>query len=172
MIVIFSTGDILVYPSYGIVELLERQRKEIAGHKMDVYVLQTHEKKQQIMVPAQTAEKSGLRRPIKKKLIDSIYKLLKEQPAQAKLDWYDRYRINEEKLRSGVLTSVAEVVRDLWHLREANEKNSKEWVQKQEAMNYLAGELAYVEKKRKSEILEKIDILMKEKVLYHDEEAS
>jgi CarD family transcriptional regulator len=164
----FSVGDILVYPAYGIVEIKQKESTEVAGSRVECYVLETLERRKSIKVPARSAEKSGLRRLFDAEELDRVYEVLKRPGGQYELPWYERFKVNEARLRSGDLLEVAAVVRDLWFIREVKQKNSKEFPLQKEATNFLLSELAYIEKKRKGDILEKIKYLMKQKAPLED----
>lgn len=159
----FSVGDILVYPNYGIVEVKEVQRLEAGGQKQEFFVLETLERKKSLKVPSKTAESSGLRRLATHKEIEEIMALLRTKGEQYGVEWYERCRVNEGRLKSGALPEVAKVVRDLWFITEAHQKNSKEAPLFKDAYAFMLAEIAYVEKQKRTDLQERMKLLFKQK---------
>lgn len=160
----FSVGDILVYPSYGIVEVKDREKTEVGDYKLEVYVLRTLERSTDIRVPVKNSDKVGLRRLVAHDKVENIYAILNEPGGQYETPWYERCRINEARIKGGVLEEIARVITDTYFLKDRGEQlNKKEVELQKEAEKLLVNELSYVEKRKKQEIRNQIKAIMKHK---------
>lgn len=110
----FRVGDKVVYPHHGaaIIEALEK--KELFGEKRDYYILKLAYGDLTLMVPTDSTEEVGLREITPAKEMPKVFKVLKKQePTQNTTNWSRRFKANVEKLRSGDIYQVADVVRTL-----------------------------------------------------------
>ncbi|MEW6771879.1 MAG: CarD family transcriptional regulator [Bacillota bacterium] len=109
----FKIGDKVVYPMHGagVIEAIEE--KEILGEKREYYVLRLPVGNMKVMIPIANGEEIGLRQVIDKREVQKILKLLKSSSGTMPSNWNHRYRINLEKIKSGNIYAVAEVVRNL-----------------------------------------------------------
>ncbi len=115
---IFKIGDNAVYPSHGVGVVRGVQEKDIGGRKKYFYVLQLLENGSTILIPTDKVKDVGLRAIIAKKDVSKIYKILKTKEIQ--LDnqtWNRRYREYMEKIKTGSVYEIAEVLRDLYRLK-------------------------------------------------------
>ena len=114
----FKVGDKAVYPAQGVAEVTSIEEKDIAGKRTRFYVLRILDTNRKIMVPVQNARSVGLRRPISEKEIRQIFVILKERAiAFDNQTWNRRYRGFMDKIKTGSVYDVAEVMRDLYRLR-------------------------------------------------------
>ncbi len=114
----FKVGDNAVYPSHGVTVIKKIDEKEVGGKKKSFYVLQVLENEMTIMVPTDNIQSVGLRPIIGKKEVLNVYKILKNK--NVKIDnttWNRRYREYMEKIRTGSLYEIAEVLRNLYLLK-------------------------------------------------------
>ena len=116
----FSVGDSVVYPMHGAGTIEAIEEREMAGEKCDYYVLLIPQNGIRIMIPCGKVAVVGVRRVIKKSEIDGVNATLRGESTEMAKIWNRRYRDNLEKLKTGKITHVAEVVRDL--MRVDNEK--------------------------------------------------
>ncbi len=110
----FSVGDKVVYPHHGaaIVEGLEV--KELFGEKRDYYILKLAYGELTLMVPTDSTEEVGIREITPAREMPKVFKVLKKQEATPNTtNWSRRFKANVEKLRSGDIYQVADVVRSL-----------------------------------------------------------
>ncbi|MEW6727454.1 MAG: CarD family transcriptional regulator [Bacillota bacterium] len=111
----FKIGDKVVYPMHGagIIEAIEE--KEILGERHQYYVLRLPIGNMKVMVPTSGGEGKGvgLRQVIGREEVRKVFCLLKEDSSQMPGNWNRRYRANLEKIKSGDVYEVAEVVRNL-----------------------------------------------------------
>ena len=115
--VIFKVGDKAVYPAQGVVEVIRIEEKDIAGHRQQFYVLRILDTDHKIMVPVSMAAER-MRQVIGGQEIDEIFDILRERTiAFDKQTWNRRYRGFKEKIDTGSIYDVAEVMRDLYRLK-------------------------------------------------------
>ncbi len=115
----FKTGDKAVYPAHGVGEVEGIEAREILGHKQKVYVLRILDNGMKIMIPTDKVESVGLREVIPKSKVKDVYKILKKKNGNASRSqtWNRRYREYMEKIKTGSIFDIAEVLRDLYLLK-------------------------------------------------------
>lgn len=108
----FNVGDKVVYPMHGagIVEGIEE--KDILGEKQSYYIIKMPGEVK-VMVPTAKAERIGVRDIIDKETASKVYKVLETNSTEMSMNWNKRYRDNMEKIKSGDIYEVADVVRNL-----------------------------------------------------------
>ena len=117
---LFAVGDNIVYPMHGAGTIEAVEEREVDGGKCDYYVLLIPQNGIRIMIPCDRAPQVGVRRVIKKSEVSRVGETLRGESTEMAKIWNRRYRDNLEKLKTGKITHVAEVVRDL--MRVDNEK--------------------------------------------------
>ncbi|HEY7535644.1 MAG TPA: CarD family transcriptional regulator [Thermodesulfobacteriota bacterium] len=121
----FKIGDLAVYPVYGVVIVKGIEVKEICGTKKTFYIFKAIDSDVTVMVPTDNTQTVGLRPIIPKTEIPKIYQILKNRKktnnsCNGHKSWNKRYREYAEKLKSGNIVDVAEVLKDIYLLQ--NEK--------------------------------------------------
>jgi CarD family transcriptional regulator len=115
---LFKVGDKAVYPAQGVAEVVSIEEKDIAGQRQKFYVLRILDTNRKIMVPVDKARNVGLRPPISEKEIQEIFAILRERTiAFDNQTWNRRYRGFMDKIKTGSVYDVAEVMRDLYRLK-------------------------------------------------------
>lgn len=109
----FNIGDKVVYPMHGagIIEAIEE--KEILGEKQKYYVMRMHFKNMKVMIPIKSVKAIGVRQVVSDEEIEQVLKILRGEKSKMPANWNHRYRANMEKIKSGNIFQVAEVVRNL-----------------------------------------------------------
>jgi CarD family transcriptional regulator len=114
----FNVGDKAVYPAQGVAEVIKIEEKDIAGTRQRFYVLRILDTDRKIMVPVSNATAVGLRNVINEDEILEIFDILKERTiAFDNQTWNRRYRGFMDKIKTGSIYDVAEVLRDLYRLK-------------------------------------------------------
>ena len=114
----FKVGDKAVYPAQGVAEVVNIEEKDIAGNRQRFYVLRILDTDRKIMVPVSNASAVGLRQVISEQEIREIFDILKERTlAFDNQTWNRRYRGFMDKIKTGSIYDVAEVLRDLCRLK-------------------------------------------------------
>jgi len=115
---LFKVGDKAVYPAQGVAEVISIEEKDIAGNRLKFYVLRILDTNRKIMVPVNNAKNCGLRRAISEEEIEEIFAILRERTiAFDNQTWNRRYRGFMDKIKTGSVFDVAEVMRDLYRLK-------------------------------------------------------
>ena len=109
----FKVGDKVVYPMHGagVIEAIEEQ--EFLGQSKKYYVMRLPMGDMKVMIPTENVEGVGLRQVIDTKLVPKVLEVLRQKKSTMSPNWNRRYRANLEKMKSGDIFAVAEVVRNL-----------------------------------------------------------
>jgi CarD family transcriptional regulator len=114
----FKVGDVAVYPAHGVAVVESIEDKEISGLSESFFVLRLLENDMTIMVPQSNADNVGLREVIPKKEVTQVYKILKKKRTRSSNQtWNRRHRKYMEKIKTGSVYEIAEVLRDLYLLK-------------------------------------------------------
>ena len=114
----FKVGDKAVYPAHGVGEVTAIENRSIGGTEQTFYVLRILENGMKIMVPTDNIRQVGLREVISKSKVEKVFKILKEKSLSVDTTtWNRRYREYMEKIKTGSVFEVAEVLRDLYILK-------------------------------------------------------
>ncbi len=114
----FNVGDVAVYPAHGVGRVKSIEEREIAGNTHKFYILKIIDTGMTIMVPTGNVRNVGLREVINPSEIDLVYEILRERDiAINEQTWNRRYREYMDKIKTGSIYEIAEVLRDLMLLR-------------------------------------------------------
>jgi CarD family transcriptional regulator len=143
----FKVGDRAVYPTQGIGVIEAIESKDFGGVQTDFYILRIVDSDITIMVPTGNAAHIGLRCPIDKKRVASIFAMLEEKitVTGAIASWSRRQREYNDKIKTGDLFEVAEVLRELYAIREGKELSYGEKKVLELARKLLVKEVALAE---------------------------
>lgn len=109
----FKIGDKIVYPMHGAGIIESVEEREILGDKRRYYVLRMPIGDMKVMIPISNVNDIGLRRVIDEDGVTRVLSILKEKATVINTNWNRRYRANLEKIKSGNIFELAEVVRNL-----------------------------------------------------------
>jgi len=109
----FDVGDKVVYPHHGAATIEKREKKNVFGERKDYLVLRLAYGDLTLMVPADNAEEIGLRDVINDEEVEEVFAVLRKKEARMPTNWSRRFKNHVEKLKSGDIYQVAEVVRNL-----------------------------------------------------------
>lgn len=114
----FKTGDKAVYPGQGVGEVMGIEHTEVAGQRQSFYVLRILENGMRIMIPINKVGSVGLREIISEDDVKQVYAILREKDISVdSTTWNRRYREYMEKIKTGSIFEIAEVLRDLYLLK-------------------------------------------------------
>ena len=151
----FKIGDMAVYPAHGVAVVEGIESKEISGTKQDFYILRLLDNGMVIMIPQDNAGSVGLRGVIPKKEVLEVYKILKQRKnAGVGQTWNRRHRQYMEKIKTGSVYEIAEVLRDLYWLRIDKELSFGERKVLDTARNLLVKELS-IARRANEDVIEK-----------------
>jgi CarD family transcriptional regulator len=154
----FNVGDMAVYPVQGVTEILGIETIEIAGMSSRFYVLRRLDSEDTIRVPVSNVERVGLRNLVSAEQIAEVMTvLLAEKIAIEEPNWNRRYRRYVEKIQSGSLADVAQVLRDLHLTRSDKQLSYGERRVYEMAMDLLVQEISVAEGKTADEVRESVE---------------
>lgn len=157
MILVFKKGDVVVYPHHGAGTIEAIQEKSVFDEKQRYYILKLAVDQITISVPVSNSQELGLRNVISKKQASNVIKVLKSKKQRASSDYNERFKVNNEKLNSGDVFAVAEVVRDL-NTNDGLSAREKRMFNK--ARDILISELKYTLKKSEEEVSNQLNTLL------------
>ena len=137
----FSISDAVVYPTHGVGKIENVEEKTIADTTMRFYVIKFDD--MTLRVPISRSKASGLRPLSSKKDLDSAVYVLQSQPEVMKGMWSKKAKVYEEKINSGELIKIAEVVRDLYRVDDPDRSYSERTIY-ETALYRLASEFAAI----------------------------
>jgi CarD family transcriptional regulator len=158
----FSVGDLAVYQDQGIGKITGVDKIEVGGHVLEVYSL-LMESGATVRVPTHKAKVVGMRNLTARDDLTAVYDILRSEAEQPKEKaWNRRYRAYNERLRSGHLTDVAKVMRDLAHLRHEKEELSfGERQMLEQARDLIVREIALSAGREDAEVADEVDALFR-----------
>jgi CarD family transcriptional regulator len=109
----FKVGDRVVYPHHGAAVIERKEMREISGEQKEYFVLKMAHGDLTLAVPSDKAEEVGMRPPISAEDVDDLFQLLSKKDVREPTNWSRRFKNHQEKLKSGDVYQVAEVVRNL-----------------------------------------------------------
>jgi CarD family transcriptional regulator len=142
----FEKGDFVVYPTHGVGRVIDIEAKEIAGHKLELFVISFEQERMMLRVPVAKAKISGLRKLSSRKIMESALVTLKGRSRVSRAMWNRRAQEYEAKINSGDLISIAEVVRDLHRAENQPEQSYSERQLYESALDRMAREVAAIER--------------------------
>lgn len=148
----FKIGDKVVYPMHGagIIEAIEE--KEVLGKKRQYYIMRMPIGNMKVMVPLDSVQQIGLRQVVGLEDIETVMGILKEQDSDMSTNWNRRYRANLEKIKSGNIFEVAEVVRNLLHRDKEKGLSTGERKMLENARQILISEMVLAQDKEEKQI--------------------
>ncbi|MDH3707531.1 MAG: CarD family transcriptional regulator [Acidimicrobiia bacterium] len=109
----FNVGDRVVYPHHGAAVVEKKEMKEAFGEKTEYLVLKMAHGDMMLSVPSEKAEEVGMRWPISTEDVEDLFEVLAKRDVREPANWSRRFKNHQEKLKSGDVYQVAEVVRNL-----------------------------------------------------------
>ncbi len=139
----YKIGDQVVYPHHGAGKVLKKEQKEVLGETREYLTIKILHNDMTVMVPCENAGKAGLRRVIGDEDVRKVLAVLRDDVSQMPKNWNRRFKHNRDKIKTGDVFELAEVVRNL-AIREADKGLSTgEKQMYTRAKKILASELMY-----------------------------
>jgi CarD family transcriptional regulator len=155
-VAMFNVGDHIVYPMHGAGVIDAIEEKNILGEKQAYYILKMPGEVK-VMVPTNKAEEIGVRGIIDKKSADKVFEILEEDKTEMSSNWNKRYRDNMDKMKSGDIYEVADVVRNLSFKQKEKGLSTGEKKMLSNAKQILVSELVLAENSSIEEVEGMID---------------
>lgn len=155
----FNVGDYIVYPMHGAGTIDAIEEKDILGQKQAYYIIKMPGEVK-VMIPTAQAEKVGIRGVIGKEQAEKVFEVLSEDETQTEMNWNKRYRENMDKIKTGDIYEVADVVRNLSFKQKEKGLSTGEKKMLINAKQILVSELALAEQSSQ----ETVEGLIEEKI--------
>ena len=138
----FRPNEFVVYPAHGVGQIVSIEEQEVAGFKLEVFVISFEKDKMTLSVPTQKATEIGMRALSSPDVISHAMKTLKGKAKVKRAMWSRRAQEYEQKINSGDLIAIAEVVRDLHRTDDQREQSYSERQLYEAALERLTREVA------------------------------
>ncbi len=139
----FEVGDKVVYPHHGAGTVLAKELHEIRGERREYLTIEILQPPMTVMVPVDNAEGAGLRPVINERAVGEVLSVLVAEGSEMPAQWNQRFKRNQEKLRSGDILELAEVVRNLERRQQDARLSPGEMQMLERARRVLVSELMY-----------------------------
>ncbi len=153
----FQTEEYIVYPAHGVGQIVSIDKHEVAGIELEMFVISFEKDKMTLRIPIEKASAIGLRSVSSPELILKAMETLKGRARVKRAMWSRRAQEYEQKINSGDLIAIAEVVRDLHRNDEQREQSYSERQLYEAALERLTRELAVVDGVEESAAQAKVD---------------
>jgi CarD family transcriptional regulator len=158
--IVYEVGDHVVYPHHGAGKVLKKEQKEVLGEKREYLTIKILHNDMTVMVPCENAAKAGLRRVIDEETVKKVLAVLEDDVSEMPKNWNRRFKHNRDKIKTGDIYELAEVVRNL-AIREVEKGLSTGEKQMfTRAKKILASELMYALDKGEEEAEAYLDDLL------------
>src|SRR6056297_901444 len=156
----FEKGDKVVYPNHGAGTIVDVEVKEILGEEKKYYIMELPIGEMRVMIPVHKVEEIGIRDVIDEEEAENVFHLLKGEKSKMSQNWNRRYRANQEKLKTGDIYEVVEVVRNLTIRDMEKGLSTGEKKMLSNARKILISELVLAKNMSEEEVVEKIDDIL------------
>jgi CarD family transcriptional regulator len=153
----FKTGEAIVYPAHGVGRITAIEEQEIAGFKLELYVVSFEKDKMVLRVPTAKAATVGMRKLAEPDLVQKALDTLTGRARVKRTMWSRRAQEYEAKINSGDLIAIAEVVRDLHRSEAQPEQSYSERQLYEAALDRVVREISTVNKITETEALKLIE---------------
>jgi len=160
--VLYEVGDKVVYPHHGAGKILKKEIKEVLGQKREYLTIQILYNDMTVMVPTENADKAGLRKVIGEEIVEEVIAVLRDDGTHMPKNWNRRFKHNRDKIKTGDIFELAEVVRNL-SIRDLDKGLSTG--EKQmfgRAKKILASELMYARDMEEQEAIDFLEQLLED----------
>jgi CarD family transcriptional regulator len=153
----FKTNEFIVYPAHGVGQIMAIEEQEIAGAKLELFVINFIKDKMTLRVPTAKIVSVGMRKLAEAPLVKRALETLKGRARIKRTMWSRRAQEYEAKINSGDIVAIAEVVRDLFRSDSQPEQSYSERQLYEAALDRLSREIAAVQKITETEAIKEIE---------------
>ena len=147
----FEVGDNVVYPHHGAGQVIKKEEKDVLGETRDYLTIKILHNDMTVMVPCQNAGKAGLRRVIDEETVKKVLAVLADDVSEMPKNWNRRFKHNRDKIKTGDIYELAEVVRNLAVREQDKGLSTGEKQMYTRAKKILASEMMYAVEKTEDE---------------------
>jgi CarD family transcriptional regulator len=156
----FQVGDNVVYPHHGAGQVVKKEDKEILGEVRQYLTIKILHNEMTVMVPCANAGKAGLRRVIDEENVQKVLAVLADDVSEMPKNWNRRFKHNRDKIKTGDIYELAEVVRNLAVREQDKGLSTGEKQMYTRAKKILASEMMYALEKTEDEAEAYLDDLL------------
>ena len=153
----FKTNEFVVYPAHGVGQILAIEEQEIAGARLELFVINFMKDKMTLRVPTAKVANVGMRKLSDPVLVKKALETLKGRARVKRTMWSRRAQEYEAKINSGDIVAIAEVVRDLYRSESQPEQSYSERQLYEAALDRLSREIAVVQHSTETEAVKEIE---------------
>jgi CarD family transcriptional regulator len=153
----FKAGEYIVYPAHGVGQITGIEEQEIAGYKLELFVISFEKDKMTLRVPVTKIVTVGMRKLSEATVVKKALETVKGRARVKRTMWSRRAQEYEAKINSGDLVAIAEVVRDLYRADTQPEQSYSERQLYEAALDRMAREVAAVERISETEAIRQIE---------------
>jgi CarD family transcriptional regulator len=153
----FKTNEFVVYPAHGVGQILAIEEQEIAGAKLELFVINFMKDKMTLRVPTAKVANVGMRKLSEPVLVKKALETLKGRARVKRTMWSRRAQEYEAKINSGDIVAIAEVVRDLYRSESQPEQSYSERQLYEAALDRLSREIAVVQHVTETEAVKEVE---------------
>ncbi len=153
----FKTSEFIVYPAHGVGQIIAIEEQEVAGAKLELFVINFVKDKMTLRVPTAKAATVGMRKLAEGALVKRALETLKGRARVKRTMWSRRAQEYEAKINSGDIVAIAEVVRDLFRSDTQPEQSYSERQLYEAALDRLSREIAAVQRITETEAIKEIE---------------
>ena len=160
--IVYEVGDHVVYPHHGAGKVQKKELKTVLGEEREYLTIKILHNDMTVMVPCENAGKAGLRRVIGEEAVERVLGVLRDDVSQMPKNWNRRFKHNREKIKTGDVYELAEVVRNLAIRESEKGLSTGEKQMYTRAKKILASELMYALEMEEDEAEGHLDSLIED----------
>lgn len=153
----FKTGESIVYPAHGVGQIVTIEEQEVAGMKLELFVIDFEKDKMRLKVPVAKAVSIGMRKLSENDSVEKALKVVQGKARVKRTMWSRRAQEYDAKINSGDLIAIAEVVRDLYRAENQPEQSYSERQLYEAALDRMAREIAAVNRTSETEAVRLVE---------------
>jgi CarD family transcriptional regulator len=158
----FELGDNVVYPHHGAGKVLKKEKRVMFGEEREYLTIKILHNDMTVMVPCENAHLAGLRRVIDDETVEKVLAVLRDECSEMPKNWNRRFKHNRDKIKTGDIMELAEVVRNLASREHAKGLSTGEKQMYTRAKKVLASELMYALEMDEEQAEQHLDDLLAE----------
>jgi CarD family transcriptional regulator len=156
----FSVGDKVIYPNQGVGVIKDVCLRSIAGRQEQFYLLKITSNNSTVMIPVANVDHVGLRRLCSETQLERLFEVLRGDFSTPNPDWKNRYKDNLDKMRTGSIFEVAEVLKNLYFLSYQKALSFREKKMFDRARQLIVSEIATVKEEASDQIETQVDTIL------------
>src|ERR1700688_3226375 len=153
----FKTNEFIVYPAHGVGQIVSIEEQEVAGARLELFVINFVKDKMTLRVPTSKVASVGMRKLAETPMVKKALETLKGRARIKRTMWSRRAQEYEAKINSGDIVAIAEVVRDLYRSESQPEQSYSERQLYEAALDRLSREIAAVQRVTETEAVKEIE---------------